>query len=95
MVEENNVADYTSDDKVAYYPEDWYMTGSMQVDYLTSIKDYQVVTSVSIVLAADKIDSTLHEFIHVLDCCLGYEHRSDELQQIHHDIDCINAGLFA
>ena len=40
IVEGNNVARYTNDNAVAYYPDDWYVADDTLVDYVEGLKGH-------------------------------------------------------
>ena len=86
LVEGNDVSEYGTEEAVAYSPESWGTAGVTLTKH-TSLFDTEVVTSAEIVIAADKVDCTLHEFMHVFDCCQGYVSQSAGFQQIYQNID--------
>lgn len=86
LVEGDDVSEYGTEEAVAYSPESWGTAGVTLTKH-TSLFDTEVVTSAEIVIAADKVDCTLHEFMHVFDCSQGYVSQSAGFQQIYQNID--------
>ena len=86
LVDSDDVSGYGEEEVVAYAPESWSAAGST-LSGDTSLFETKVVTSAEIFIASDKVDSTLHEFMHVLDCCQGYLSQSAGFQQIYQNID--------
>ena len=86
LLEGDDVSDYGEEEAVAYSPDSWSAAGDTSCKY-TSLFGTEVVTSTEIFIAADKVDCTLHEFMHVLDCCQGYLSQSAGFQQIYQNID--------
>ena len=86
LVDSDDVSDYGEEEAVAYSPDSWSAAGST-LSGDTSLFETKVVTSAEIFIAADKVDCTLHEFMHILDCCQGYLSQSAGFQQIYQNID--------
>lgn len=86
LVEGDDVSDYGEEEAVAYSPDSWSAAGST-LSGDTSLFGTEVVTSTEIFIAADKVDCTLHEFMHVFDCSQGYLSQSSGFQQIYQNID--------
>lgn len=86
IVATDDVSDYGDEEAVAYSPESWGTAGVTLTKNI-SLFDTRVVTSAEIFIAADKVDCTLHEFMHVLDCCQGYVSQSAGFRQIYQNID--------
>lgn len=86
LVEGADVSDYRKGESVAYSPDNWATAGTTWVKTIRFFHK-ETITSTNIYVAADKIDSTLHEFMHVFDCSMGYVSQSDEFRQIFKNID--------
>lgn len=86
LVEGDDVSEYGTEEAVAYSPESWGTAGVTLTKH-TSLFDTEVVTSAEIFIAADKVDCTLHEIMHIFDCSQGYVSQAAGFQQIYQNID--------